>query len=177
MSTGEREELFTIGSRIASERKRLGLSQEALAKRLAVTGKTQVKYEAGNTYPNAQYLQGFDELGADVAFVVTGRRALAAALSLEAAMTAAGQAYRAALALGSDLSVEKFEKLFVTLCDTTAAREEAGTTSAPEPQVKGVHKVVQQIGAGSHNVQIGQGQLVASDAAARPSADRKKKQR
>lgn len=161
MSTGKTEELFLIGERVASERKRLGLSQEALAKRLAVTGKTQVKYEAGSTYPNAQYLHGFDALGADVAFIVTGKRSSTSALSLEAAMKAAGQAYKAALALGVELPAEKFERLFMTLCDTTAAREEAAASPVPEPEVTGVHKVVQKIGAGSHNVQIGSGVTVS----------------
>ncbi|TPQ28792.1 hypothetical protein C2U69_33055 [Cupriavidus pinatubonensis] len=164
-----------FGERLKEERQRLGFTQAEFGKRVGVANTAQSRYEKGESSPDMGYWNAVANLGVDIAYVLAGWSRPQNAVSLDAARIAAGQAYKAAQALGGSLTVEKFEKLFVTLCDTTAAREEAAASSATEPEVTGVHKVVQKIGAGSHNVQIGHGQMVTSDAARKPTAPRKKK--
>lgn len=160
------------GERLRDERQRLGFTQAEFGRRVGVANTAQSRYEKGESSPDMSYWNAVANVGVNVAYVLTGWSPPANAISLEAARVAAGQAYKAAKALGGDLSVEKFERLFVTLCDTTAAREEAQAAKTPEPEVKGVHKIVQKIETGSHNVQIGTGELVSREA--RPRTRRNK---
>jgi len=67
----------TIGYRIRSERKRLGLSQIAFAKLGGVTVQTQRKYESDARRPDADYLASVGRK-ADVSWIVTGERRTAA---------------------------------------------------------------------------------------------------
>lgn len=150
-----------FGERLKAERQRLGFTQAEFGKRVGVANTAQSRYEKGESSPDMSYWNAVANMGVDIAYVLTGWSRPQDAVSLDAARIAAGQAYKAAQALGGDLTVEKFEKLFVTLCDTTAAREEAAASPMAEPEVAGVHKVVQKIGAGSHNVQIGSGVTVS----------------
>ncbi|MBI3727069.1 MAG: helix-turn-helix transcriptional regulator [Burkholderiales bacterium] len=68
------EELFTIGARLAEERDRLGYSQKALAANLEKTSRTQIKYELGETTPDAAYFSRLDKLGGDIYYIITGKR-------------------------------------------------------------------------------------------------------
>jgi len=63
----------SIGERLRSERLRLGLSQPALGEVAGVTKKTQMLYEAGERFPDAEYLAAIATAGADVLYVVTGQ--------------------------------------------------------------------------------------------------------
>ena len=63
-----------IGERLRSERERLKLSQDALASFGGVKKLTQLGYEKGSSYPNADYLAKVAEVGVDVAYVVLGKR-------------------------------------------------------------------------------------------------------
>lgn len=64
----------TIAGRLKAERLRLGMSQPTFAA-LADCGRgAQVKWERGAATPNASALKAFAEAGADVLFIVTGRR-------------------------------------------------------------------------------------------------------
>ncbi|MFZ6709759.1 helix-turn-helix domain-containing protein [Undibacterium sp. TC9W] len=74
MSNVFSEVLFTIGARLAEERDRLGYSQKALAAILEKTSRTQIKYELGETTPDAAYLSSLDKLGADIYYIITGKR-------------------------------------------------------------------------------------------------------
>lgn len=65
---------IAIGSRLTEERKRLGCSQDTLAKKLCISCKTQNKYEGGATTPDAEYLSMLEQLGADTYYIVTGER-------------------------------------------------------------------------------------------------------
>jgi DNA-binding XRE family transcriptional regulator len=64
----------SIGKRLRIERKRLGLTQEAIAIQLDVVKHTQGLYERDERHPNSLYLAQFDEIGGDVLFVLTGNR-------------------------------------------------------------------------------------------------------
>lgn len=64
-----------IGERIASERKRLGLSQEEFANRAGISLSSQKRYEKGDREPDSAYLAAVRELGVDVGFVLFARRA------------------------------------------------------------------------------------------------------
>jgi transcriptional regulator with XRE-family HTH domain len=74
----------TISERLRAERLRLGLTQEQLAKAGGVARSAQANYEKGERSPDAQYLAAVASAGVDVAFVVTGLRAVPASNSLSA---------------------------------------------------------------------------------------------
>jgi transcriptional regulator with XRE-family HTH domain len=63
----------SIGERLVTERERLGLSQTAFAVQAGVGVRLQVQYEAGRVPPMG-YLLALNEMGADLLFVLTGRR-------------------------------------------------------------------------------------------------------
>ena len=60
----------SIGKRIRAERERLGLKQD----QLGVAPKTQRYYENDERQADAAYLAAFAGQGADVLFILTGRR-------------------------------------------------------------------------------------------------------
>jgi len=62
----------TIGDRLREERKRLGLSQTALAKVAGVHLNTQSRYEKGHTEPDSAYLEAIGRAGVDVLYVLSG---------------------------------------------------------------------------------------------------------
>lgn len=62
--------MVTRGERIREERERLGLKQD----QLGVAPKTQRFYESGERSPDAEYLENFALRGADVLYVITGKR-------------------------------------------------------------------------------------------------------
>lgn len=70
--------LFSIGSRIASERIRLGLSKTACASVGGVKRLAQHNYETGVRAPDARYLQALAARGMDVEYILTGESARAA---------------------------------------------------------------------------------------------------
>lgn len=61
----------SIGDRIREERERLRLKQDELG----VAPKTQRFYESGERCPDSDYLRAFAERGADVLYILTGKRA------------------------------------------------------------------------------------------------------
>lgn len=67
-------EVVDIGTRIRLARERIELSQAALAQMAGVSKQTQLKYEAGKTLPDAAYLAFLARMGADVLYIVTGKR-------------------------------------------------------------------------------------------------------
>lgn len=60
------------GDRLRQERKRLGLTQQQMADVGGVRKQAQLKYEAGQSSPNAEYLALVQMHGVDVQFVLTG---------------------------------------------------------------------------------------------------------
>lgn len=63
-----------LGDRLTEERKRLRLTQQALAEACGVTGRSQSNYEKGDRQPDAIYLAALAAVGADVLYVLTGVR-------------------------------------------------------------------------------------------------------
>jgi len=68
------EQTVSIGDRLREERQRLDLNQTELGERGGVTKKTQMLYEGGDRFPDAAYLAAIAEVGADVRYIVTGKR-------------------------------------------------------------------------------------------------------
>ena len=72
-----------IGSRLAEERKRCGMTQEQAADALGVVKRTQANYEGGSSDATASYLsKAVIELGFDEHYILTGVRTTAAIDSL-----------------------------------------------------------------------------------------------
>lgn len=65
---------MTIGARLLEERTRMGLNQTEFAARGGVGKATQINYEKGERSPDASYLQAIADEGADVLYIVTGKR-------------------------------------------------------------------------------------------------------
>lgn len=75
-----------FGCRLREERERLGLNQEAFGAAGGVRKNAQSDYERDLRVPDCAYLAGVAGLGADVLYVVTGRRGdVPAALSADEA--------------------------------------------------------------------------------------------
>lgn len=66
-----------IGMRFRSERKRLGLTQQALANELGIQRQALLLYESGERSPLAEKLHAFDRVGGDTTFIITGLKAAA----------------------------------------------------------------------------------------------------
>lgn len=67
-------EISNVGDRLAEERARLGMNQASLGGHGGVTKFTQLAYEKGTSFPNAEYLAKVAGVGVDVLYVVTGER-------------------------------------------------------------------------------------------------------
>lgn len=67
-------DLKGIYTRLREERIRLGKSQQEFAEATGVTRATQVAYESGSTSPNVVYLHGIAGRGADIFYILSGRR-------------------------------------------------------------------------------------------------------
>jgi transcriptional regulator with XRE-family HTH domain len=65
-----------FGERLKAERKRLDLTQQAMADACGVSKRQQLYYEA-DQWPGGAYLAQAAKLGVDVGFVLTGARAAA----------------------------------------------------------------------------------------------------
>jgi transcriptional regulator with XRE-family HTH domain len=65
---------MTVGKRLKDERTRLQLTLDEMGARGGVKKNAQIKYEADERSPDAGYLVGISEAGADVLYVLTGRR-------------------------------------------------------------------------------------------------------
>lgn len=68
-------QMNAIGARLSEERKALGLSKTAFAKKLGIHRNTQGNYESGAREPEAAYLAAAATAGVDVGYVLTGTRA------------------------------------------------------------------------------------------------------
>lgn len=65
---------MSVGIRLKEERKRLGLTQEALGLACGVAKRTQILFEQDAHLPGGAYFVEADRLDVDVAYVLVGRR-------------------------------------------------------------------------------------------------------
>jgi len=72
--SSKKVEDFERGERLRDERRRLGMSQTKLAKIAYVSKGSQILYEKGRP-PTADYLCAVGEIGVDIVFVLSGKRA------------------------------------------------------------------------------------------------------
>lgn len=63
-----------ICERLRTEREALGMSQEVFAEQCGVGARSQRNYESGERLPDAAYLAAAATAGADVRYIVTGKR-------------------------------------------------------------------------------------------------------
>jgi len=68
-----------IGDRLREERHRMGLAQAEFGEKCGVSKTSQFNYEAGERSPDGEYFAKANELGVDVTYLITGKRAKAAA--------------------------------------------------------------------------------------------------
>lgn len=66
------EQRGQIGSRMRTERARLGLTQKALAERIGSSRLTILSYESGKALPGTEMLLLLNQAGVDIQFVLTG---------------------------------------------------------------------------------------------------------
>jgi transcriptional regulator with XRE-family HTH domain len=84
------------GERLATERERLGLSQQALSDATGVARNMLSRYERGIAEPGASALMALAGSGVDVLFVLTGQRTPQSAQALSPEDTALLDNYHAA---------------------------------------------------------------------------------
>lgn len=72
--TREKQTPTTFGSRLKEERERLGYTQEKAAEIACVRRETWSKYESDKVDPGSKVLQRFGEHGADVLYILTGKK-------------------------------------------------------------------------------------------------------
>jgi len=65
---------LNTAKRLKEERERLCLSQTAFAEACGVKKLAQITYEKGDRRPDTAYLEAAHRLGADVLYILTGRR-------------------------------------------------------------------------------------------------------
>jgi transcriptional regulator with XRE-family HTH domain len=63
-----------IGERIKEERERLGYTQSGFAALGEASKNSQLSWEKEISFPNAKIMATWSEVGADVAFILTGQR-------------------------------------------------------------------------------------------------------
>jgi transcriptional regulator with XRE-family HTH domain len=84
---------IVIGERLREERERLGMNQTQFAALGEVSKRAQITYEKGESTPDAAYLNAMAKVGADVQYIVTGVRSVAALMKDETELL---EHYRAA---------------------------------------------------------------------------------
>ena len=67
---------MNINFRLIEERNRLGMTQEEFGAAGGVLKRSVAHYEKGDRVPDASFLDGISKAGADVQYVVTGRRGM-----------------------------------------------------------------------------------------------------
>ncbi len=119
----------SIGERIKSERRRLGLSQDKFAEAGGIRRTTLYQYEHGDRRPSLDFLMKSTSVGLDLAYIIFGERNLriAGAIHIEQ------EELNRILALvdqyardsrGRALATEHRQELFKQLCSIANSRSE-----------------------------------------------------
>lgn len=96
--------MLTIGDRLKAERERLGFTQPAFGALGGKSKQTVIQWEAGEQFPNAAFMATIAAVGADVQYILTGRRGVPA-------LTAEQERARYVVAVLSPAEAEGLEKL------------------------------------------------------------------
>lgn len=108
---------MSIGERIAEERKRLGITQSAFAKKLGISLSSQKRYETNERLPNIHYIGAISAVGVNAGYVMTGSRDPRKHLSF--AFTLDRQVAEALALAALDLDTESFADAVSTIpCDS-----------------------------------------------------------
>lgn len=75
MTKRARSQVRSVGARLKAERERLKLTQADMATLGGVSRRSQIRFETDERSPDAHYLGRIVLAGADLLFVVTGKRA------------------------------------------------------------------------------------------------------
>lgn len=92
--------MSSLGNRLKEERKRLGLNQTEMAEHGGVQITAQANYEKDVRRPDADYLFGINKIGADILYIITGKRTPIQMSSLSIEETSLVDYYRNAAAEG-----------------------------------------------------------------------------
>ena len=65
---------MSTSERLKEERMRLGLNQTEFGKAGGVTKEAQSNYERGKRKPDSDYWSNIDKIGADIQYILTGRK-------------------------------------------------------------------------------------------------------
>lgn len=117
---------MTTGVRLREERERLQLDQETFAGHGGVRRFAQSNYENGKRLPDAGYLAGIAEIGADVLYIVTGRRAISLeqlASEVQQMADAWETLERGLLAVNRELDIQKKRKAAEALYETAKSAQ------------------------------------------------------
>jgi transcriptional regulator with XRE-family HTH domain len=102
---------MSVGKRLKEERQRLKLSQEAFGQFGGVGKSAQINYEADARAPDTDYLSGIDAAGADVLYVVIGKRRIDLAnTDVERGLLQQAIAYVLSMNSGADVSTAEAAK-------------------------------------------------------------------
>lgn len=123
--------MSSIGDRLREEREQLGFNQTAFGAVGGVQKQAQLKYEKGERFPGADYLEAVAKVGADVQYIVTGVRCPGALSDDESELVA------------------RFRKAPLALRAATLAGLAAGAASASKGEKQVFHGNVGQVVEGS----------------------------
>lgn len=76
---------MSVGERIKEERERLEFNQDSFAEMAGVSRRSQIMYEQDKTDASAGYFTKIAEIGADVNYILTGKRTIEEVAKKEAA--------------------------------------------------------------------------------------------
>tara|TARA_R110002096_G_scaffold436045_1_gene666019 strand:+ start:5915 stop:6352 length:438 start_codon:yes stop_codon:yes gene_type:complete len=117
----------SIGERLKSERRRLGLSQEKFAEAGGIKRTTLYQYEHGDRRPSLDFLLQCTSAGLDLAYVIFGERNLRLAGSINIEQSELDQILAlvdqyARDSRGRALATEHRQELFRQLCEMANTR-------------------------------------------------------
>lgn len=146
--------------RLREERVRLGYNQTEFAGAAGSTQRSQTAYENGTRSPDLEYMAAIAEKGADVNYIVTGKRTpTTAGVALEAALKAAQTAFEMIKTSGIEVSPQQFSQMVGALLG--AERDAARSEQSPEVQGLGAMGDNNMVATGQGIMQIGGKQRIS----------------
>lgn len=143
-----------IGARLKEERERLGFTQEDFASLAEASKRSQIEWEKGSAFPNACALEKFANVGADIQYVVTGKRQLTTALMSSAVESAFKMVQSGAVTVTPQQFAQMAMALLPVLEVTGATAVAAAMNDEGRKRVKAGKTIASNI---SGNAQVAQG--------------------